>query len=123
MKVWKLIVIITLFLPIIVVLINYFDEDKKPKPIPFERNNSDSLYKVIDSLKSKEDSLVTEIKTLEKNKQKVIIKYYEKDNNIRTFNADRSIRLFGEWNRQLQDSSYQTRYFRISTDTVHSQLK
>lgn len=119
MKVWQIILIIAVG----VIVLFFFNKKKEPKSIPFVKNTSDSLYRVIDSLVSLKDSLETEIQTLAKNKQKAIKEYYEKDNNIRTLNATLSISLFTEWNRQLQDSGYSQRYFRISSDTVYSKLK
>lgn len=115
MKVWQIILTIVATICICLFL------NKKEKVVlePFVKNNSDSLYKIIDSLKTVEDSLILEIKTLKQNTKKVIIKYYEKDNNIRNLNADSNIKLFAKWNRQLQDSNYKARYFRISTDTIY----
>jgi len=119
MKVWHIILIAVLFSCFTMLITKHYKKDKEPIEKPFIKNDSDSLYKVIDSLVAIKDSLVTEIQTLEKNKKKVIIRYYEKDNNIRNLNADSSISLFAEWNRQLQDSTYQKRYFWISADTIY----
>jgi beta-lactamase class D len=119
MKVWHIILIAVLLSCFTMLIIKHYKNDKELIVKPFVKNDSDSLYKVIDSLVAIKDSLITEIQTLEKNKKKVIIKYHEKDNNIRNLNADSSISLFAKWNRQLQDSTYQKRYFWISADTIY----
>jgi uncharacterized protein YlxW (UPF0749 family) len=115
MRIWVLSVILILLL----IAINVYNRKDDTQPIVFVRNNSDSLYKVIDSLKQSESMLLSEITELNKNKEKIRIIYREKDNNICNLSANNSIILFGEWNRQLQDSSYQARYFRISSDTIY----
>ena len=119
MKVWHIIVIIVL---ILIGVLVYFDNQKEtnPKQIPvFTETNSDSLYNIIDSLKAANNILEVQAQSVKLFTKKKTKEYYEKDNYIISLYADSTIKLFADWNRQLQDSNYRERYFCLSTDTIH----
>ncbi len=44
----------------------------------------------------------------------------KKDNSIRNLDADSITKLFTEYNRFMQDSGYQKRYFSFKPDTIHN---
>lgn len=117
MRVWQFILcLIVCFLISYVLLRNKEQQAQTPT---IERTNVDSLKNILVNLQKENDSLVLAISQTKKGIEKVKIKYYEKNNNLKYINADSSIWLFREWNRQLQDSGYQERYFRLGSDTIH----
>lgn len=117
MRVWQVILCLVVCFLISYALLRKGDEPKAEPTI--ERTNVDSLKGLIVGLEKNNDSLVSEIAKTEKGKTIIKKEYYEKDNSLKYINADSNIKLFREWNGQLQDSDYQERYFRLGSDTVH----
>jgi hypothetical protein len=114
MRVWQVILCL-----VVCFLISYALLRRGKVEPTIERTNIDSLKSLIVGLQKNNDSLVSEIAKTEKGKTIIKKEYYEKDNSLKYINADSNIKLFREWNGQLQNSGYQERYFRLGSDTVH----
>lgn len=117
MRVWQVILCLAVCFLISYALLRG-DKELNVEPT-IERTNIDSLKSILVWLQKDNDSLVSEIAKTEKGKIIIKKEYYEKNNNLKYISADSNIKLFGQWNGQLQDSSYQERYFRLGSDTAH----
>lgn len=77
------------------------------------RTTIDSLQKIQDKHQDSINTLqvfIDSIKT--KQYDTVYIPLYRKANSVKHLNADSTVRLFNQLQRQLQDSSYRARYLR-----------
>jgi hypothetical protein len=117
MRVWQVILCLVVCFLISYALLRGGKETKSEPTV--ERTNIDSLKSILVKLQKDNDSLVLEIAKIEKGKIIIKKEYYEKDNSLKYINADSNIKLFRKWNGQLQNNSYQERYFRLGSDTVH----
>lgn len=116
MRVWQFILCL-----IVCFLISYFllrSKEKQSETI-VERTNVDSLKNALIDLQKDYDSLESARIQTQKGSQIIKTRYHEKDNSLKYISADSNIKLFGQWNGQLQDSSYQERYFSLGSDTVY----
>ena len=115
MRVWQFILCLIVCFLISYILIG--SKEKQPETV-VERTNVDSLKNALVDLQKDYDSLQSARIQTQKGAEIIKIRYHEKDNSLKYISADSSLKLFGQWNGQLQDSSYQKRYFRINSDTI-----
>jgi hypothetical protein len=119
MKLWQIALITILSIGLII----YFETKNtlpQQTPIfvpsdvkPIEKQ-ADDLHKSADSSHKAADQTIKNTKPLTK-------KYYDKDKTIITLSPNNSLKLFTEWNKQID--SIGERYFRLSADSLYNELK
>jgi hypothetical protein len=119
MKLWQIALITILSIGLII----YFEtKNTLPQQTPiFVPSDVKPLEKQADDLHKSADSSHKAADQTIKNTKPLTKKYYDKDKTIITLSPNNSLKLFTEWNKQID--SIGERYFRLGADSLYNKLK
>lgn len=119
MKLWQIALFVFLAIGVI---IYYETKDVAPQPTPiFIPSDTKPLENEASDLHKSADISQNEASQVIKNTKPLIKKYHDKDKAIITLSADSSLRLFTEWNEQID--SIGEGYFFLGSNPLYNQLQ